>query len=170
MAGRDYGAIVKKNGELVNWELYKYPSMFHCVGFSIDSLDYEYENSIGEVEIGNQEIDSHYFYYVGDRDCVVAVYKDFLTVIIDGKLVSGNVIVRPKVWFEGIASNVMYFENGLRIEIRRVDDGPRMCASFDYKDDQYEILYGYGISNEGSGLQFDADDRTVEYVKNFINE
>lgn len=169
MAGRDYGALVKVDGKIVNYGGDKYPSMVDCVGFSIESLDYEYVNTEGVVSTGNRDIDGYYFYYIGDEDCVIAVYKDFFTVILDGKLLSDNVIVRPGAWFEGISSKAIYFENGLRVEMRKIDDGPRMYASFDYKGHFYELLYGYGIANEGDGLQFDAEDDVVLYVKNFLN-
>lgn len=165
MAGRDYGAIVKKDGDLVNWEMDKYPSMFDCVGFSVEYLEYTYETNDGETELGEREIDGRYFYYIGDRECVIAFYKDFFTVIIDGKLFSDNVIIRPG---EGISSKAIYFENGLRVEMRKIDDGPRMYASFDYKGHFYEVVYGYGIENEGDGLQFGSDDFVEEYVKNFL--
>lgn len=168
MAGRDYGAIVKKDGKLLNWEMNKYPSMIDCVGFSIESLEYTYETSDGDSEFGEQEIDGRYFYYVGDSECVIAFYKDFFTVIIDGTLLSDNVIVRPGEWFAGISSKAIYFENGLRVEMRKIDDGPRMYANFDYKGHFYEVVYGYGIDNTGDGLQFDADDYVVRYVKNFL--
>lgn len=142
MAGVDYGAVVKINGRIVNWGMDLYPRMADVVGFSIPEVDVSYSIG-GQFVESYREIDGKYNYYMGDDSFMVAVYKDFVTILENGQLNDEFCHLRMNIEDDG----ALYLVGGIGIEMERIDEGPRVFTRFSYKGNDYEILHGYLVDH-----------------------
>lgn len=146
MAMIDYGAIVVKNGNVVNEEKF-FMDMNDSVGWKDKSLD------------GN------YFAFIGDSDFTICFYKNIARLISrengvdmylwnlteDGRNLNNKKVRRiilcpnPEYIyggsdnFDAIGANIM-----ATVVIKEIDYC-RFHLSMDYKGDHYHVIYGYGI-------------------------
>lgn len=122
----------------------------------------------------NGKLDRNFFAYAGDEDLTVAVYKHWA--VITDKMNS----FRFDLWalrMDGEFSEynlkkiVRYLTvNNVNIKIRRIG-GRQFYMTFRYKENFYEILYGYGIdSNKKCWDTIKhryCDRKTIKFVDKF---
>ena len=142
MAMIDYGAVLIKNGKVMNENQF-FMDMESSVGCKIDGIDGQYS------------------VYAGDSEFVIATYKTVLRVAANGKL--------GPLWFGldredeyGINANKIIIHeryNGVQFTIKNIYRGV-FHASFTYKGNFYNIIYGYGIDPDFSVW----DDVKVRYL------
>jgi hypothetical protein len=68
MAMMDYGSVVKKNGVIIQKEMFM--EMKEAVGFEIRSIEHNYWN---DGKTYNTKIEGEYFSYIGDEELLVCV-------------------------------------------------------------------------------------------------
>lgn len=175
MAFLDYGAVVKKNGKIItdplgglfqNYSQFKYESnddgavnTDSIVTFKYtSSLKYDENNQLVDVEPYDEEqqqsLCGNYMAVIGDSECAIAFYKTHCCIAL-------NKVVDNRPVNQGI--NRMYYgiegnydtKKPLKIDCKLVrqfkvkrfsrNTDSIYLARFYYKDDVYEVLYGYGI-------------------------
>ena len=146
MAMRDYGAILVKDGNRVNTEMFMSKTdtgyddgdfthdYFVCVGdanFMVGAYKYNLAVKYGDREIITYPyVDERDLHYFTDAD-LVPIFVSYMN-------------PRQSAGFE-ILENVL--DSGVTIRIDRIDpdDGLKLKASFTYNGHNYEIYYGYGV-------------------------
>ncbi|WP_160680753.1 hypothetical protein [Clostridium sp. C8-1-8] len=138
MAIIDYGTVVKKNGLIIQGEMFM--DMQKAVGFTIDKL-YHAESG------GTIQINDNFFAYIGDEDLLVCIYKTQLFLIADKE-------IKKVIWYGTdekynklpYSKCALRFEfKGVKFHIKRLFGHNRYKLRFWYKGDLYECLYGYGV-------------------------
>ena len=135
----------------------------------------EWDATIGDCR-GNEiridgKIDGNYFAYVGDEDLTVAVYKTFA--VITNKTKSFCFRLWELVMNDEAVTNkiVRYLTvNDVCIKIRRIGER-QLYMTFRYKENYYEILYGYGIDSSKKCWDIIkhryCDRKTIKFVDKF---
>lgn len=167
MAMLDYGAVVKKNGKILPYAKDSYVFNNYST-LNGGTLHEEYEDmiwpgdnkmhktlvkseyigdeSVREFDDGEHSVIHNYMSVVGDKDYLVATYKYILS-ICDSK----KCLVEDYFGVETVNEHKMvkYLKAPFgTIKIKRVGQNATAIASFTYKNDDYEILYGYGVDSE----------------------
>lgn len=153
MAMIDYGSVVKKNGVIIQKDMFM--DMKEDLGFVINKAPYSYKtnvyddnyNVIGQ-EVVNTDLDinGNYFSYIGDKEFLICIYKGLLQVLVNGKIVYTNHDLFPKEELPYQHQSLRLNIEGVRISIKRLtEDRQRYKLRLIYKGDLYECLYGYGV-------------------------
>jgi hypothetical protein len=143
MSMLDYGAIVLKNGKLVNDELAT--PMIDMVGWEDSEDDYyhEYVTNKNYAEKTPIRLKDEYFAYIGDSECTVSFYKTVIAIverIEDHHFTKhveylGNSYYTWRKW-EKVAGGAF-----LTVTQR---NGYLVCK-WKYKGDKYKVYFGYGV-------------------------
>lgn len=146
MAMIDYGALVKKNGVLLQHaDLFNnYSTLKDGVvgGEYIESED----ESIREFTFNEEgpyrhrSVINNYMAVVGDNKFLVATYKTGLTLFDSEKYLFDYCLEDCK--FAKVIKN-----DYADIKIKKLGNDFVGIASFRYNNDNYEILFGYGVDN-----------------------
>lgn len=180
MAMIDYGSVVKKNGVIIQNEMFM--NMKEAVGFVIDKelvfksmhrkfiydddcniVGYEDKESIRKV-IPND----NFFSYIGDKEMLVLVYKGTLIFISNEEILK----IQNDLWLDyDLPYELQKLEfnlNGIDFRIKRLaKDRNRYKLRFSYKGDLYEVLYGYGVDvNKDSW--YDVSSKERRYIDNWF--
>lgn len=126
MSALDYGAIVIKNGKLMNTD--RFSNMKHCVGWDDSYKDY------GD----NSALNGNYFAYIGDVENTICFYKTMICVVEmhpDSlrkryKMFGGKVKWKHKI---GNADCTVTYKNDYYV------------LKWNYKNDKYKVYFGYGV-------------------------
>jgi hypothetical protein len=139
MAMMDYGAIAFKNGKLVSTDVFT--PMIDMVGWEDTEEDvyHDYYNNTDK-PLG---LKGNYFAYIGDEECTVAFYKNYIRII--EKLNSGSFCNK----FEFLTHTCYVWskwkcwvgESYMKITKR---NGYLVCK-WRYKGDKYKVYFGYGV-------------------------
>jgi len=138
MAVIDYGSIVKKNGVIVQKEIFM--DMEKAVGFTIDKLYCRHLDTFTNVNDG-------FFSYMGDKDFLICVFKTQLWLIEKKE-------IKKIIWYGTDDGSIKlpykkyalsFNFNGIDFTIKRLFSQNRYKLRFWYKNDLYECLYGYGV-------------------------
>lgn len=161
MAMVDYGAILFKNGVFQNRDQF-FMDMQDSVGW-VDRPRIKYDDCDCKTEIGdckgnkiiNKRIDGNYFVYAGDNHFTAAFYKTYSVFCLDE-------IKVKTVWGcqsdDGINHRSLHFKIGeVNVHIKEINYNVFECR-FTYKENQYLIIYGYGIDTD-----MDVWDRTKNH-------
>lgn len=167
MAMTDYGSVVKKNGVIIQKEMFV--DMKEAVGFEIDKIPYryfsKYDNKYIDYEI---EIKDKFFSYIGDNKLLLCIYKGFIYFISDNKLIK----IQRDLWLDYDLpyelQKLDFTLNGVDFRIKRLaKDRNRYKLRFTYKGDLYEVLYGYGVDvNKDSWYDVSPTER--RYIDNWF--
>lgn len=180
MAMMDYGAIVKKNGKVL-------PSkgLFNNYSTLDGGIDHEvYEDitvpgvsepvqSLVKIEtIGDESarigaldenekrsVIHNFMAVVGDKDFLVATYKEYLAVFDSEKRIAEATARKYDVidFYRVKTYMVQHLDTPFGpIKIKTLDPEACAIASFWYKEDYYEILFGYGIDKPSFMFSKDA--------------
>lgn len=108
MAIRDYGAVLKVDGKIINTEMFMKGS---DTGYVLDKAKYRYDGEDHEIHI-----DGNFFVYAGDKELLLTFYKESFYVI-ENKVVT-------RVFHEcygDFASQTFKLDNGTVIEVSHID-------------------------------------------------
>lgn len=136
MAYLDYGAVVKKNGKILNEENEFFQDIKKIVGMDIKEIDGK--------DIGS------YFNYIGNEEYLICIYRLSIHIysLKENKLVyecfglydeNHRDIFRRKITLKG--ENKDYL-----IDIKRINSDDRFKLRVWLGDDLWECLYGYGVA------------------------
>lgn len=128
MAICDYGYIVKKNRKVL-----KFNELF------VDSI-----KTIG---VNIKEEDREQLIYLGDKDFCIGIYKGIITFYKDLREIDYVEDLNCIAYKYGYDTLFRYDKevNGIKFHFKGFDGGNRYKLRFEYKNDLYEILYGYGV-------------------------
>lgn len=127
MAFCDYGTIIKKNGIIINGYKVNIPK-------DIDEFD-RYLLERGTC--------------IGDKDMVFCFYKDWINIFDKNFKKCKDCIGLDD--FEDYGAGYSNYKitpktiNGVYFTGKRYDKGNRYIIKFKYKNDYYEVLFGYGV-------------------------
>lgn len=161
MAMIDYGSVVKKNGKIIQKEMFM--DMKEAVGFEIDSLQEGIE--------GKTLIDGDWFSYMGDEELLVCTYKTQVLIV-------SNNEIKKHVWYGTLDGNwrlpfpkyQLQFEvNGTKFHIKKLFNQNRYKLRFEYKNDLYECLYGYGVDVD-KNIWYNVTPKERRYIDKWFNE
>ena len=170
MAMLDYGAVVKKNGKILPYAKDSYGFNNYST-LNGGTLHEEYEDMIwpgdnkmhktlvkseyiGDEsvrEFGDDErsVIHNYMSVVGDKDYLVATYKHILSVFDAERCILEYSIGEDEEYSTERYKKITYLDATFcDIKIKRVGKCLTAIASFEYKDDNYEILFGYGVDEK----------------------
>lgn len=143
MAAIDYGAIVIKNGKIINTGMFE--DMKESVGWSDEKRIYY---SSKGVDYSNQYLANNYFAYIGDSDLTLAFYKRTCRVSWKD---NQDIIEHNLDWASYYESSHIksrkFTQRGVTFRIREISSSVYLC-SLDYKGDHYNVIFGYGIDIE----------------------
>ena len=153
MAMIDYGSVVKKNGTIIQKEMFM--DMGKSIGFVLNEIPYSYErnkydddfNVIGrEIVNTTMRINGEFFSYIGDKELLICIYKGTIVFISNNKIVK----IQNDLWFDYSLpyrlQKLDFSVNGIDFKIKRLSKYKnRYKLRFYYKGDLYECLYGYGV-------------------------
>lgn len=151
----DYGVIAKKNGKVLNTELFT--PMVETIG-----VTYKRDNE-------GIDIDGNYFIFLGDKDFYVSIYKGYLKFFKEDRCI-------------GIIPDLCDYDykrykrfrhkatiEGVDIDIKRYDDINRYYLRFIYKGDVYEAIYGYGVDTD-KDYWYGKDKKMYRFLDRFLKE
>lgn len=176
MAMIDYGSVVKKNGAIIQKEIFM--DMKEAVGFTIKNIQYSYirndydkdYNIIRKRKYTDiVDVDGNYFSYIGDKDLLVCVYKGTLMFISNNEVVK----VQRDLWLDYNLpyelQKLDFTVNGVEFNIKRLaKDRNRYKLRFSYKGNLYEVLYGYGVDVD-KDVWYDVSKKERRYIDNWFN-
>lgn len=150
MAYLDYGALIKKNGKLLNKDNEFFMDMKDCVNY-ID-----------------EKIDGDYFCYAGDKDFTIAVYKNIINIFDNGERILdlwGLYDVNEK----DLCRKIINIK-GVQIDIKRIqNEHDKFRLRMWYKGDLWEIIYGYGISLNINWC-YGLNKKSKRYIRKWLEE
>lgn len=163
MAMIDYGSVAKKNGKIIQRDMFM--NMKEAVGFEIKSAKYNIDGNVFE-----ETIKGNYFSYIGDKDLLICVYKCGLTIV------SNNKVLRfinglEKDPYLNYKTMVYKFEvNGVKFYLKRLNEqSNRYKLRFEYKNNLYEVLYGYGVDVD-KNKWYDVTKKERRYINKWFNK
>lgn len=148
MAFSDYGAIAFKNGKLMTKEFFG--DMKKMVGWYDTEKDLYESRSHEDYEPESEymrplDLDGQYFAYIGDKNCTIAFYKTWLTIVErydDGTFgyKSETFAHSHYTWskWEDYAG-----EGFAKVKVTK-RNGYFVCK-WKYKGDKYKVYFGYGV-------------------------
>lgn len=143
MAFLDYGAILKVNGKIKNLNQSLFMEMKEAVGFEIKSIPYQYEWD-GKIHDSEHHIEGNYFVYFGDEEVLFCVYKNVLQVVVNKQVVHHVAFSYEQEYKQVLVDQ---FENTPVIRVKRICGSDKLHLKVQYKGNNYEVIYGYGIDN-----------------------
>ena len=169
MAMIDYGSVVKKNGCIIQKEFFM--DMKKAVGFVIDSVEYlkdeyVYDNQkekyilTGKKILSKIDINDNYFSYIGDREFLVCIYKGRLDIFSNNKYID----TINDIPYGKFRNDVRI--NGVTLHIKRLFNNNRYKLHFEYKNNIYDVLYGYGV-DVNKNLWYDVTPKIKRFVNNW---
>lgn len=174
MAMLDYGSIVKKNGKIIQEDLFM--DMKKTVGFELEKakrkskvVKYNSDTNIyietGEIKEDYINVKDNFFSYMGDEELLVCVYKGILTFISNGDVIKTVFDLQEPVDVPYKKHRMTFIINNTEIKIKRLYDNNRYLVRFWYKGDLYECIYGYGVD-----LNLNYWYNLTKKEKNFLNK
>lgn len=122
MAMIDYGAIVIKNGKVIN-QSKMFSDMGSCVGWT------------------DEKVRGNYFAYVGDEKITLCFYKNRFVIYENKKFVD-------EIWpdFSPIPCKKSHYINtsSCMIKVKTLSTCVH-CACFSIDENHYKVIFGYGI-------------------------
>ena len=86
MAMIDYGSVVKKNGKIIQTEMFM--DMKDIVGFEIDSIPYRHFNEFEQKYVDDDiKIKDEFFSYIGDNELLLCIYKCSIYFVVNNQIV-----------------------------------------------------------------------------------
>ena len=169
MASIDYGAILKVNDKFINKDCDLFMRMKDCVGFTLKTA---YHNKYGDINI-----DGNYFVYAGDENLLMCFYKGSCVVVSNGVILG--------VYSTEFKSETFFLDE-TKLTISRLDNtykkdeydckyrSYRFKATWEYKGNKYECIYGYGIETysdiwEEIRNRFDYSKKEVDIIDSWFN-
>lgn len=170
MAVVDYGVLVKKNGVVQNLNGGLFMDMKKAVGFTIKSVPYSYTYE-GEKKTYDQLIEDDFFAYLGDEELLFCIYKRTIALVKNKKELS-----YLGFSYDDDSKKVKHYKlENATITIKLLDDS-KYLAHIQYKGDNYQVLFGYGVDNNIRTIRKLMKDKDYGYnkkfskiVSNFIN-
>ena len=168
MAMIDYGCLIKKNGKLIAGQDI-FTEAIKTVGFTNDVLN-------------------NCHACCGDKDLVFWFYKDFMRVY-DSEM-KELLSVGYDSWnyyscYRNDSMTLKDYErekmvmhqryslekevNGIKLKFKRLDEGNRYKLRFWYKNDLYEVIYGYGVDNNLDYFYGLAENKKA-YIRKWLGE
>lgn len=167
MAMIDYGAIVIKNGKVINENQF-FMDMFDSVGWSDAPAKYHEDCTCFDKRTGeslcwecdrwnnddgvdchgeehlydNKRLDHNYYAYVGDKGLTLSFYKSWMAVAVDGVRLDG---LYPRFYESSSVKSHHYNFNGTKVDIKSIYGNSILLARFKYNGDFYRVIFGYGI-------------------------
>lgn len=179
MAMIDYGSVVKKNGKIIQNKMFM--DMKETVGFVIDKeltfksmyrkqlYDEDY-NIIGykdKEQIRTVIPNNNFFSYIGDKELLILVYKGTLIFISNGEIIK----IQNDLWLDyDLPYELQKLEftlNNVDFKIKRLFNQNRYKLRFTYKEDLYEVLYGYGV-DINKEYWYDVSPRERRYINKWF--
>lgn len=161
MAASDYGVIAKKNGKIINTDIFT--PMYNTLGFFDDLASLKYFICLG---------DEHF--YVGIYKFAIDIYKNnerigrvydlyYYTISSQGDNYSdsGRILAQYKY-------KCKIEINGVTLEIKRLFCDDKYYLKFRYKEDLYEVVYGYGVASKIENW-YGLTPKVKKLFNNFIN-
>ena len=160
MAFIDYGAITKKNGKILNKEDEFFQDMKSIVGFEVEELLCK-DKSI--------KIKNEYFTYLGDKDLLVCIYKNIVNIfsVSQGEYLHHEWDLLDE-GHKDVFRKIIKL-NGVKIDIKRIDDGSRFKLRMLYKNNLWECVYGYGVSLNIRNYS-NVDKKLKKFVLNWLRK
>lgn len=170
MAVSDYGAVAKKNGKLLIASKDNWMQNFTDLKYETKEVYVEEKDGLGYYEdrvVVDETLVEGYNYQtkqqemfsmidrsqilIGDKEMMFSTYKQSFDIAIDGKLIQDLPFMYE--WFEKHKKDyVVELPKVGRITVRRLDKKPRwyniFIATFYYKGDKYEVMFGYGVDKD----------------------
>lgn len=170
MAMIDYGAIVIKNGKIINENQF-FMNMYDSVGWSDAPEKYHEDCDCTDPKTGeslcweckrwndkdgvdchgvehlydHKLLNNNYYAYVGDKNLTLCFYKSWMAVAVNGKRIDG--IFPSYNEYRSVKSHHYDF-NGTKVDVKSIDGNSILMATLKYNGDSYKIIFGYGIDNE----------------------
>lgn len=138
MAMMDYGSIVKKNGKIIQTDMFM--DMKEALGFELLEAKYEYNGNIEK-----QRVEGNYTSYMGDEELLVCVYKCRATFIVGNKIVKNIYNLNEGLHYGEDLMSIKFDINGVSFHIKRLFGQNRYQMKFRYKGDSYDCIFGYGV-------------------------
>lgn len=178
MAMIDYGSVVKKNGIIIQEEMFM--NMKKSVGFRIKSIKQSYKESIYEDDKNYKphtpkhydyklRIDGNYFSYMGDEDLLLCIYKCGIIFISHGRIIK-HINGLEENWNLPYEPMVLNFNlKGIDFHIKRLKpNASRYKLRFWYKGNLYECLYGYGV-DVNKNIWYDVKPNEQRFIDNWFS-
>lgn len=152
----DYGAIAFKNGKLISTEMFT--PMKQTVGWKDTKKDvYRAYDCNDNYVYKPLNLKGNHFVYIGDRDCTIAFYKGWMTILEktddpdttnDEYLKSNHLTCYNRKWEDFLYNNYTWIKwedllCGKDITVTR-RNGYFVCK-WKYKGDKYKVYFGYGV-------------------------
>lgn len=138
MAAIDYGSIVKKNGKIIQTEMFM--SMIDMVGFELEKAEREYKDNREEMSVSG-----NYTSYMGDKELLICTYKCRVSFIIGDKIIRDIYDMREGAHMDYKPMSLRLTINGVDFHIKRLFNQNRYQMKFKYKGDFYDCIFGYGV-------------------------
>ena len=174
MAMIEYGSVVKKNGKIIQTEMFM--DMKKELGFVINSIKQSYKETIFDEEYKRtpnhndykQRIDGNYFSYVGDLSLLVCVYKCGIVIIDNGKIIKKVENLDDNACLPYRRMSLEFKVKDVVFKLKRLnEESNRYKLRFIYKGDTYEILYGYGV-DINSEIWYEPSRKERRYISKWF--
>ena len=160
MAMMDYGAVVKKNGKIISDVKGDLFQNFTNLKY-VYQEEYPYDILVDETIVSGKDWKGNSISYsmagdnfalIGDEHFLIGFYKTTFTIAIDKVVVDLPFSVYD--WFDEHVKPITFkINNEISVKVSLVQKehteyGGSMqvfLAQFEYKNDNYEVLFGYGI-------------------------
>ena len=181
MAFIDYGSVVKKNGKIIQKD--SFMNMKEAVGFTINKIKQSYkddwecwleDDNYNKIKLlktpkhkdYNVKVNGNYFSYIGDKDLLICIYKEQVTIISHGHILKNEYLG----WFGNVKKYNLSFEiAGVKFHIKRLFNENRYKMRFEYKGNLYEVLFGYGV-DVNKKIWYYSGDKEKIWVYNWFKE
>lgn len=180
MAYSDYGSVVKKNGEIIQNEMFM--DMKKAVGFRINSIKKSYKETVYKDDENYKphtpkhydyklRIDGEYFSYIGDEDLLLCIYKCGIVFISHGRVIKYiNDMEEDYNYFWWERKSFNFEVKNVKFHMKRLaDDRNRYRLRFFYKGDLYEVLYGYGV-DVNKNIWYDVTPKERRYIDKWFSK
>ena len=200
MAMIDYGALLKKNGKIVNrdeffmdmetavgWTDYPHVKYEDCDCITEDGYsDCEncprantkilpsgwrwFESDCREVKLDSNHMEGNWFAYAGDTELVVGFYKQQIMT-----WYKGEQKIHWLRWDYAGKYSINIEVGGTKLHFKALSENKdAYYGRFYYKGDLYEVVFGYGIDPDQSTwnrVKKDyCDKKTIKFVDKFWEE
>lgn len=154
MAMMDYGVIAKKDGHLVTTDFFT-PMM--------DTL-----GTVFEQTPDGDEINGHYFVYLGEPDFYIGIYKGMLGIFSQNERLAHLSELESSPFLPYKTYRYRTTIRGVQLDIKRLDEGHRYYLRFWYNHHCYEAIYGYGI-DQNLSLCYGKNPKFMRRMTQFLS-